>query len=239
MCGMKMTIAAVSAASLLMPVCVSVAAGQTRQDSPVPRTVLQEQPRHSVAGNQAVNDAAVRSTSTGFFIGAGLEGNGIALSEGGSTSPTESGAGGGLVVGYGFNRRWSLYGTFSGASIESVDFGGNYGLGHFDLGTRIHFLAGEHRVVPFLQAGLAGRAISADFVSGFRTTRLTARGAGLEFGGGLNAHFTPRFAFSGGVTWMVGDFTRYEVNGVDLGGSSVGATSARVHLGLVWFAKAP
>lgn len=206
---------------------------------PPPRQVQPARPRRGVTTAQRPIDNALKSTSTGFFIGIGLEGNGLVPTDNGFASATESGAGGGLVIGYGFNPRWSLYGTLSGASMESVDFLGNYGLGHFDLGTRIHFLAGEHRVVPFLQAGLSGRAISAEFVTGLRTTRVTASGAGVEFGGGLNAHFTPRFAFSGGVTWMVGDFRKYEVNGVDVGGSSMGATSARVHLGLVWFAKAP
>lgn len=226
------------------PVDVSIRDGAEASPVTAPavsetRLVQPARPQRSTTAAQRAEDMVPRSTSTGFFIGFGLEGNGLVPTGNGFASATESGAGGGLVIGYGFNPRWSLYGTFSGASMESVDFVGNYGLGHFDLGTRIHFLAGEHRVVPFIQAGLSGRAMSADFASGFRTTRITASGAGLAFGGGLNAHFTPRFAFSGGVTWMVGDFTKYEVNGVDIGGSSMGATSARVHLGLIWFAKAP
>lgn len=229
------------------PVDVSIGGGADASSAAVApppaarQPVPPAQPRRtaSAATAQRPFDSTPRSTSTGFFIGIGLEGNALVPTDNGIASATESGTGAGLVMGYGFNPRWSLYGTFSGASMESVDFVGNYGLGHFDLGTRIHFLAGDHRVVPFVQVGLSGRAISADFVNGFRTTRVTASGAGLAFGGGLNAHFTPRFAFSGGVTWMVGDFTKYEVNGIDRAGSSMGATSARVHLGLVWFAKAP
>jgi hypothetical protein len=125
----------------------------------------------------------------------------------------------------------------SGASINSSDFSGTYGLGHFDLGTRVHFLAGPHRVVPFVQAGLAGRAINQEFFIGSRKHTVAASGAGVEFGGGLNVHFTPAFAFSGGITWMAGDFSTYEVDGQNVGGDSFSATSARVHLGVIWFPR--
>jgi len=178
-----------------------------------------------------------KSASTGFFVGVTYDGTAIVPTDNGISSATESGPGGSVVLGYGFTPRWSLYGVLSGASIASVDFDGRYGLGHFDIGTRVHFLAGDHRVVPFLQVGLAGRAVSEDFVIGTRTYSVTASGAGVEFGGGLNAHFTRGFAFSGGVTWMVGNFSTYKINDQNVGGSSVGATSARVQLGLIWFPR--
>ena len=64
---------------------------------------------------------------------------------------------------------------------------------------------------------------------------MTASGGGGEFGVGMNAHFTPRFAFSTAVTWSVGEFTNYQIDHQNVGGDSVTATSARVHLGLIWF----
>jgi hypothetical protein len=119
--------------------------------------------------------------------------------------------------------------------MSASDFSGNYGLGHFDLGTRIHFRSGPHTVVPFVQGGISGRAASQSYVVGVRHYDVTASGAGVEFGGGLNAHFTPRFAFSTGVTWMVGNFSTLKINDVSYTGESVSETSARVHLGLIWF----
>ena len=180
-----------------------------------------------------------KSHSSGFFLGGGLEGNGIVSTEGGFASAADSGPGLGLVVGYGFSPRWSLYGQLSGASMTTDTIEDAYALGHFDLGTRIHFLAGEHRVVPFVQLALSSRAIAADVLVGLRVRRFEAFGVGAGFGGGLNAHFTPKVAFSAAVAWSVGNFSRYEVDGVEVANNSYSASSARVHLGLVWFPSAP
>jgi Outer membrane protein beta-barrel domain len=134
-----------------------------------------------------------------------------ALTAPGVSAAADSGTGVGLVLGYGFNPHWSIYGTLSGASINSSDFSRHLRTGSFRLGTRMHFLAGPHRVVPFVQAGLAGRAVNEEFSIGSRTHTVTASGAGAEFGGGLNVHFTTGFAFSGGVTWMGWQFQHVSV----------------------------
>jgi hypothetical protein len=176
-----------------------------------------------------------KSVSSGFFVGAGLEGAGLAPNTNGINLSTDSGAGAGLVIGYGFNPRWSLYGTLSGANMSASSFSGSYGLGHFDLGTRVHFRTGPNTVVPFLQFGVSGRAASQSYLAGSRQYDVTVSGAGVEFGGGLNVHFSPRFAFSGGVTWMVGNFSTYTINNVAYSGPTVSDTSARIHLGLIWF----
>ncbi len=60
---------------------------------------------------------------------------------------------------------------------------------------------------------------------------VTASGAGLSIGGGLNAHFTPALAFSGSAARTFGSFSRYEVDEVQVPGDALSATTARVHLG--------
>lgn len=175
-----------------------------------------------------------QSTTSGFWIGGGLEGASI-LANDALNSATDSGGGLGLEVGYGLNQRWSLYAALAGASMSASDFSGNYSLGHFDLGTRIHFAQERSRVRPFLHVGLSGRAVSQDYIVGSRSYRIEASGAGLSFGGGLNAHFNKALAFSAGLTWAVGNFSTYKVNRVEVFGESLGATSARAHLGLVYF----
>lgn len=167
------------------------------------------------------------SRSSGFFAGLGFEGDGLAT----SGNPTESGGGAGLILGYGFNRTWSLYTEFSGATMNSSDNSGSYKLGHFDLGTRIHFRSGENTVVPFIQAALAGRAMS-QTVNG---TDVSANGAGVSVGGGLNVHFSPSTAFSASVTWGFGKFDNVSVGNVTVTNVGQDATTARVHVGLVWF----
>lgn len=178
----------------------------------------------------------IQSRASGFYLGLGLEGNGIVTSPSGSASTSESGAGAGLVLGYGFNRTWSLYGDVSDASINAADGSGNYSLAHVDLGTRVHFRAGPNTVVPFLQFGVSGRGESQNVTDANGVSHsVSASGAGVFLGGGAEFHFTPAMAFSAAATWSFGNFSNYQIDNQSVSGESVSATSARVHLGLVWF----
>ncbi len=183
--------------------------------------------------------APQKSNSSGFFLGLGLEGTAIATNVSGSPSTTESGPGFGLVLGYGFTPQWSLYGQLSAASIHNASGVGTYGLGHFDLGARVHFRTGPNTVVPFLQFGLSGRGFSENVVTSGVTHTVSANGAGVAFGGGLNAHFTPSVAFSVALAYSVGNFSSYQVDNVSVAGQTLSATSARVHFGIIWFPSAP
>lgn len=191
-----------------------------------------------VAARASAQAPVDKSFSEKFFIGGGLEGTAIATNISGSATVTESGAGGGLVVGYGFTRQWALYGNFSAASISAAGGNGSYGLGHFDVGARVHFRTGPNVVVPFVQFGLSGRAVSENITDRSGTHTVTASGAGVAAGAGLNAYFNPSFAFSGSVTWAFGNFSNYSLDNVSIAGSTVSATSTRVHLGIVWFPQA-
>ena len=180
--------------------------------------------------------SAARSHSSGLFIGAELEGDGVSTHVVQSSIWTrEAGGGAGLVLGYGFTPRWSLYSELSDAAIEQ-DGGGTYSLAHADLGARVHFRTGPNVVVPFVQFGFSGRSMIQHFQAGTSTTE--SRSSGLGFGGGLNAHFSPAVAFSGSVTWSVGNFTAYKVNGQRVDGLTWHATSGRMQLGMIWFPRA-
>jgi len=160
------------------------------------------------------------SRAGGFFIGFGVESTAMIT----DVSDTVTGTGGSLVLGYGFNPTWAFYTESSGADI------GGATLAHFDIGARAHFLAPTYRAVPFIQFGLSGRAIS-DGV-------LTVSGAGVSFGGGVNVHMTPGFAFSGAIDWSVGTFSQYRLGTISGNDLNVRAVSARLHLGLIWFPQA-
>jgi len=171
-----------------------------------------------------------RSHSSGFFIGFGFEGQGLTTT---NSDLVDSGTGGALILGYGFNQRWALFGDVSGATMNAADGSGTYSLGHFDVGARVHFRTGPNVVVPFLQFGLTGRVISytangSDF---------TGTGGGVSFGGGLNAHFTPNVALSGLLTYSAGNFDNFQVDNLSIGGYSVDAMTARLHLGIIWFPR--
>lgn len=185
----------------------------------------------------ARGQGVTKSRSAGFFVGAGFEGNGITTEPNSGGSISESGSGGGLVLGYGFSRRWSLFVEGSSAVINA-DGGGTYGLAHFDIGARVHFRSGSNVVVPFLQFGVAGLAEGQTVTSASGSQDVTATGGGLVFGGGMNAHFNPAFAFSTSLTWAAGSFNNFQIDHSAVAFPSVNATSARLHLGLVWFPKA-
>lgn len=175
----------------------------------------------------AAQSASVRSHSSGLFVGLGLEGDGVSSHVAQSDIWTkETGGGGGLVLGYGFSSRWSLYSELSDASIDQ-DGGGKYALRHFDVGARIHFRAGPNAVVPFVQLGFSGRSMVQHFPTFPGTSTTVSTSGGPDLGGGLNIHLTPAFAFSGSATWTIGTFRNP--------GVYWNATSARVHLGVLWF----
>jgi len=172
--------------------------------------------------------SAIRSHSSGFFIGLGYEGDASQVNQTGS--PMESGNGGGLVLGYGFSPKWSMYGEGSGATMNTVD-GGTYSLAHVDLGVRRHFRTGPNVVVPFIQFGLSARAVS-QTIDG---SNVTGSGGGLSAGAGLNAHFTPSFAFSAEATWAFGNFDNWQVDNSTVSTDALNVLTTRVHVGVVWF----
>ena len=185
------------------------------------------------------------SHSSGFFVGLGVEGDGVSTHVAQSDIWTRAAGGGaGLVLGYGVTPRWSLYSDLSVASIDQdQDQGGRYSLRHVDAGVRVHFRTGPHAVVPFAQFGLSGRSMIQRFpqYTGNVLTSVTtveSRSGGVGFGAGLNAHFNPAFAFSGSAAWTLGNFNGYKQNGQRVGGIPWHATSGRVSLGIVWFPRA-
>lgn len=177
---------------------------------------------------------ASKSRSAGFFLGGGLEGDGV--KEDTPIAKDRSGGGGGVVVGYGFNQRWSLFSQFGVAQVTSPDFPDHeYAFGHLDLGARVHFRTGPHVVVPFLQFGVTGRTELDDVAGvGFSST-----GAGLSLGGGFNAHFTPSVALSTAATWTFGHFDSFKVDGETVERDPVKVTTARIQIGVVWFLAGP
>jgi hypothetical protein len=189
--------------------------------------VAGQEPVVSQSAQQPLAHAQGKSRSQGFFIGVAYEGNGVIFED----DSSGSGPGFGVTFGYGFSPRLALYGQWSGASID--DGLVSYGLGHFDIGTRVHFRAPANTVVPFFQVGLSARALRLDV--GADTG--TASGYGLAFGGGINAHFKPVVAFTAGVAWSAGNIGDYKVNGASIPLESSAMTTARVHLGIIWFVQ--
>ena len=58
---------------------------------------------------------------------------------------------------------------------------------------------------------------------------------GFAFGGGINVHFIPALAFTTGLTWSLGNVDTVKINGTDIPVDSFGMTTARFHVGIIWF----
>ena len=108
----------------------------------------------------ATPGSAQESTTRGFMVGAhvGLASVSIEGSE------RSSGDGGGLTIGYGLNRKFTIYGQFDGSSVDvrnqADDVAGTWALGHADLGLRFHFANSLRSWVPYLQAGISARVVT-------------------------------------------------------------------------------
>ena len=170
--------------------------------------------------------ATVRSDPTGFHLAGHLTGAAIVFED----DPAESGAGGGLTLGWGVSRLVTIFVQGSGASIDTEDGNDTYTLAHFDLGARFNFRGPQARALPYLAVAYSGRSAGIDLDGDL----FTITGAGPSFGGGLALFFTPAVALDLGLLWTTGSFTEAEFQGqketVD-----VSAVSTRFDLGLAWW----
>lgn len=154
----------------------------------------------------ADGQARTRSDVTGFHAALSLDG--AALSFEGS-SDAESGAGAGLVLGWGFNNLLTLYLEVSSAELELLDKSDTYTLAHADLGVRFNFLDAGKRWRPYALVGLGGRGAGLTIAGDL----FTITGSSLAFGGGVAYFFSRKVSADVGVKWNAGTFTEAEFRG--------------------------
>ncbi|QJR37634.1 outer membrane beta-barrel protein [Gemmatimonas groenlandica] len=160
-----------------------------------------------------------RTHTTGLLLGYGTETNVITSQPGAASSDNEHVVGHGITLGYGFTRRWAAYLNAGWGGFETTA-GNRTGAGSIDLGARYHLPTVGRVISPFLQGGLASRALSVDALNsrtGFVDNVLGWRSM-AAFGGGANVHVTRSLAISGMSTW---------------GATSDGIANPRVHLGVL------
>ena len=177
---------------------------------------------------------------TGFMLGVyTMAAPGVSLTgdDVDGTFKTDLGPGGGVMVGYGFNR------TFSGfASVDvakqgmSGDVAGNFGLRHIELGARANLPYGSDATVPYLTASYGRRALGARVTDDFEGTEYDMRLSGGMFGvgGGLEHVISPTLAVDGGLTVAFGRFSHGDIDGESSSLAVNGTTSIRLRLGMTW-----
>ena len=177
---------------------------------------------------------------TGFVLGVyTMAAPGVSLTgdDVDGTFKTDLGPGGGVMVGYGFNR------TFSGfASVDvakqgmSGDVAGNFGLRHIELGARANLPYGSDATVPYLTASYGRRALGARVTDDFEGTEYDMRLSGGMFGvgGGLEHVISPTLAVDGGLAVAFGRFSHGDIDGESSSLAVNGTTSIRMRLGMTW-----
>jgi len=153
----------------------------------------------------------------------------------------ENAGGGGLMVGYGIDPRFTVFAQADAARFEEVPAsdveGGDWTLGHFDLGVRFNFANALRPWVPFVQASFTARAVQVDdaVVDGGAVDEASISGGSFTLGGGLDVYLSESLALDLQLLWSGGEFTRLKVENVTVDGFDLDARSARLNLGLTWW----
>jgi hypothetical protein len=209
------------------------------QPSPFDLTSAKSEPRPAAPppAMRRVEQAPVRSSTSGLFFGLGLNGSSIKSDD--LNADSESGGGLEGELGWGFTRHLALFINASAARISSTS--GDFDLGHFDVGARWNFASPSRSIAPFIDVAFAGRAaMQSDVVlydgnGNMQQGDLSIMGSGVSFGGGLNYFVSPKWALGGALKYTMGEFSRVQFDKVSVDGFQIDATSARFNLGFTWF----
>lgn len=180
--------------------------------------------------------AGQQSTTRGLVLG--LHASGASLSVEGEDG--SDAGGGGVFVGYGLNRRFTVFFQADGAEYDGQSVGdveGDWVLGHFDLGVRFHFANSLRRWVPFLQGSVGRRSVSVQdpVVDGNQEEEVDLSGTSLTVGGGVAFHLAQAWSLEASLLFTGGEFSTLRVNNVTVSGFDVDATSTRFGLGVRWW----
>ena len=178
---------------------------------------------------------AQESTTRGFVLGAHLSGASLTPEDGDRSSA----GGGGIYLGYGFNRTVQLFLQIDGAEfdVEDAEVEGTWTMGHGDLGVRFHFANSLRSWVPYLQVALSARGVSVDdaLIAGNPETDVGFYGGAFSIGGGIMFYFKETLAADLQLMGSGGRFERVRIDNVTIDGLEFDASSARLNLGIAWW----
>jgi len=179
---------------------------------------------------------AQSSTTRGFNLGIHFTGSTIKIEDGDNNNA----GGGGLWVGYGFNRTVQLFLQLDGTKfdVNNAAVEGDWTMGHADLGVRFHFANSLRSWVPYLQVATTARVVSVQngLVNDVaQADDVSLVGAGITLGGGIIFYFNQSLGIDLQLAWTGGEFTRIEAGSVSYNDLNLDAQSARFNLGLSWW----
>jgi len=188
------------------------------------------------ASLMAAPAVAQESTTRGFNAGIHVSGASLQVENGDRSNA----GGGGILLGYGFNRTLELFLQLDGAKFDvaNTDVDGTWTMGHADLGVRFHFANSLRSWVPYLQAALSGRAVSVSnaVINQVTQTDVSFTGGALSLGGGIMFYFNEVLAMDLQLAWSGGNFTEVDAGNVKVTlDNPIDAQSSRFNIGLSWW----
>lgn len=181
--------------------------------------------------------AAQHPTTQGFIFGLHVG----AVSIQAEDVDRATGGGGGLYVGYGLNPRVTIFTRVDGANIaveNAFDVEGAWGMGHVDLGVRVHFPGAERSAVPYLEGSLTGRLVDVSELSessSFGVDEISFSGGALSLGGGVMVYATQTLAIDLGLLVSTGGFSDPTLQDAIQKGLDLNTTSTRLNIGVRWW----
>jgi hypothetical protein len=190
----------------------------------------------SLLGGLATTAHAQESTTRGFNLGLHATGASLVVEDG----DRNNAGGGGIWVGYGFNRTVLLFFQADGAQfdVENAEVNGDWTLAHADLGVRFHFANSLRSWVPYLQAAATGRAVSVtdgEINNVAQAEEISLVGGGITLGGGIIFYFNETLGLDLQLAWTGGRFTDIEVGSVTVSDLEIDAQSTRFNIGISWW----
>jgi opacity protein-like surface antigen len=189
----------------------------------------------ALVAQQQPSGITPRSNTRGVALGAHVGGASLSF-EG---EDAETGAGGGVMLGYGITPMFMVYAgaDLAKVTIDDPDFGeSSYGLAHLDLGVRLSFANPRRALVPYLNAAFTARSASAEVTDGTQTADLSITGPAFSFGGGVQYFFSPRLALDAGLAISAGKFDKIKLNGetADIPDAD-DSTTSRLNIGVKFY----
>jgi hypothetical protein len=152
---------------------------------------------------------------------------------------TNRGTGVGVQVGYGFTPKLLVFASTDiskqGTTYAGID--GDFGLTHLEAGGRYTFLQAGKRMVPYVNALVGKRALTASSNGGGISVTMRISGTELGAGGGVLYALSPKVSLDGNVSAVRGKFTTIELSGdVNQSGTLTvnSSTNLRLKVGFAW-----
>jgi hypothetical protein len=156
------------------------------------------------------------------------------------TFSTNFGAGAGVMLGYGFNERFSGFISLDVAKQqtgEDVHPEGTFGLGHLELGVRANVpMTSLVNTLPYVSASVGRFAIGAHIEDeeNDEDYDTSLSGAMVAVGAGFQHFLSPRMALDAGVSMSFGKFGTWTEDGDKEDLEVNRSTALRFRVGVVW-----